>query len=91
MENHTTQPTIDGIKFFSRKYLRAFIENLYTWTINELMKPDYYASSKSMIRRRIMQRRLQIFNKDQIIQKDQTHFLTDLLKDSFADKPSRQI
>ena len=91
MENHTTQLTTDGIKFFNRKYLRAFIENLYTWAINELMKPDYYASSKSMIRRRIMQRRLQIFNKDQIIQKDQTHFLTDLLKDLFADKPSRQI
>ena len=91
MENQTTQPTADGISFFSRKYLRDFIENLYTWAINELMKPDYYASSKSMIRRRIMQRRLQIFNKDQIIQKDQTHFLTDLLKDSFADKPSRQI
>ena len=91
MENHTTQPTTDGIKFFGRKYLRAFIEILYTWAINELMKLDYYASSKSMIRRRIMQRRLQIFNKDQIIQKDQTHFLTDLLKDLFADKPSRQI
>ena len=91
MENQTTQPTADDIKFFSRKYLRDFIENLYTWAINELMKPDYYASSKSMIRRRIMQRRLQIFNKDQIIQKDQTHFLTDLLKDLFADKPSRQI
>ena len=91
MENQTTQPTADGIKLFSRKYLRDFIENLYTWAINELMKPDYYASSKSMIRRRIMQRRLQIFNKDQIIQKDQTHFLTDLLKDLFADKPSRQI
>ena len=38
-----------------------------------------------------MQRRLQIFNKEQITQKDQTHFLTDLLKDLFADKPSRQI
>ena len=89
MENYITQPTTDGIKFFSKKYLRAFIENLYTWAINEPMKPDYHASSKSMIRRRIMSRRLQIFNKDQIIQKDQTHFLTDLLKDLFADKPDR--
>ena len=43
MENYTTQPTTDGIKFFSRKYLRTFIENFYTWAINELMKPDYYA------------------------------------------------
>ena len=43
MENYTTQPTTDGIKFFNRKYLRAFIENLYTWATNELMKPNYYA------------------------------------------------
>ena len=55
MENYTTQPTTDGIKFFSRKYLRAFIENLYTWAINELMKPDYYHIM------RIMQMRLQIY------------------------------
>ena len=38
-----------------------------------------------------MRRRLQILNKDEIIQKDQTHFLTDLLKDLYADKPSGQI